>query len=188
MITIHPLGFMLAVLFAVSMGGLMWWMLRVPPPIPAPVAKARVSVEAVKRILVPTVGTAFAGREVELACRLGEDQKAEILLAYVLEVPRTLSLGTPMPEEEARGLEAMKLAKTIIDLHKLPSTMKVLRARIAGQGIVQEALQQDVDMIVVGMKPGMGIAYDAFARTMDVLMRQSPCELLIDRVTKEASA
>lgn len=188
MITIHPLGFILAVVFAVSMGGLMWWMLRVPPFLPAPVARARVSVEAVKRILVPTLGTAFAGREVELACRLGEDQKAEILLAYVLEVPRTLSLDAPMPDEEARGLEAMKLAKTIIDLHKLPSTMKVLRARIAGQGIVQEAQEQDVDMIVVGMKPGMGIGYDAFARTMDVLMRQAPCELLIDRGTKEASA
>ena len=50
MIAIHPLGFILAVVFAVSMGGLMWWMLRVPPPIAAAVAKARVSVEAVKRI------------------------------------------------------------------------------------------------------------------------------------------
>ena len=188
MLTIHLLGFIFAIVFAVSMGGLMWWMFKVPPHLAAPVAKARVSVEAVKRILVPTVGTVFAGREVELACRLGEDQKAEIQLAYVLEVPRTLNLGAPMPDEEARGLEAMKLAKTIIDLHKLPSTMKVLRARVAGQGIVQEARQQDVDMIVVGMQPGMGIAYDAFARTMDVLMRQSPCELLIDRVTKEASA
>lgn len=188
MITIHPLGFILAVVFAVSMGGLMWWMFKVPPHLAAPVARARVSVEAVKRILVPTVGTAFAGREVELACRLGEDQKAEIQLAYVLEVPRTLNLGAPMPDEEARGMEALKLGKSIVDLHKLPSTMKVLRARIAGQGIVQEALQQDVDMIVVGMRPGMGIAYDAFVRTMDVLMRQAPCELLIDRVTKEASA
>ena len=47
--------------------------------------------------------------------------------------------------------------------------------------------QQDVDMIVVGMKPGMGIAYDAFARTMDVLMRHAPCELLIDRVTGEGT-
>jgi nucleotide-binding universal stress UspA family protein len=93
-----------------------------------------------------------------------------------------------MPDEEARGMEALKLAKTIIDLHRLPSTMKVLRARIAGQGIVQEALEQEVDMIVVGMRPGMGIAYDAFARTMDVLMRHAPCELLIDRVTGEGTA
>jgi nucleotide-binding universal stress UspA family protein len=92
-----------------------------------------------------------------------------------------------MPDEETRGMEALKLAKNIVDLHKLPSTMKVLRARIAGQGIVQEALEQEADMIVVGMKPGMGIAYDAFARTMDVLMKQAPCELLIDRVTERGT-
>ena len=188
MTAINPLGFFLAVVFAVSMGGLMWWMFKVPPHLSAPVAKARVSVEAVKRILVPTIGTAFAGREVELACRLGEGQKAEIELAYVLEIPRTLSLDAPMPDEEARGREALSMAKTIVDLHGLPSTMKVLRARVVGQEIAREAAEQGVDMIVVGMKPGMGIGYDAFARTMDVLMRKAPCELLIDRVVGGGTA
>jgi len=188
MITIHPLGLIMAVVFAVSMGGLMWWMFKLPPYLPAPVAKARVSVEAIKCILVPTVGTAFAGREVELACRLGEDQKAQILLTYLLEVPRTLPLGAPMPDEEAQGMEALKMAKTIVDLHRLPSTVKVLRARVAGQEIVREAAEQDVDMIIVGMRPGMGLAYETFARTMDVLMRKAPCELLVDRVTEEGKA
>jgi hypothetical protein len=28
----------------------------------------------------------------------------------------------------------------------------------------------------------MGLPYEAFARTVDVLMRKAPCELLIDRV------
>jgi len=188
MITIHPLGVLLAVIFAISMGGLIWWMLRVPPYLPAPVAKARVSVEAIKRILVPTIGTIFAGREVELACRLGEDQKAEILLAYLLEVPRTLPLGAPMPQEEGRANEALEMARTIVDLHGLPSKMKVLRARVAGQEIVREAAEQRVDMIIVGMKPGMGVAHEDFARTMDVLLRKAPCELLIDRVTEEGTA
>jgi nucleotide-binding universal stress UspA family protein len=184
MIPIHPLGFILAVVFAVSMGGLMWWMLRVPPYLPAPVAKARVSVEAIKRILVPTVGTVFAGREVELACRLGEDQKAEILLGYLLEVPRTLSLGAPMPQEEAKAREALQLAKTIVDLHGLPSRTEILRARVAGERITQAAREEDIDLIIVGMRPGMGLPYEAFARTVDVLMRKAPCELLIDRVIK----
>ncbi len=182
MTAINPLGLMLAVVFAVSMGGLMWWMFKVPPHLAAPVAKARVSVEAVKRILVPAVGTAFAGREVELACRLGEDQKAEIGLAYVLEVPRTLSLDAPLPDEEARGIEALNLAKTIVDLHGLSSTMKGLRARVAAQEIAREAADQGADMIVMGMKPGIGIAHEDFCRTMDVLIRKAPCELLIDRV------
>ncbi len=188
MIAIHPLGFILAVIFAVSMGGLMWWMLRVPRSLSAPVARARVSVEAIKRILVPTIGNVFAGREVELACRLGQEQKAEILLAYLLEVPRTLPLDASMPEEETKAREALELAKTIVDRHGLPSTMEMLRARVAGERIAQVAGEQDVDMIVVGMRPGMGLAYEAFARTVDVLMRKAPCELLIDRVVEEATA
>ena len=188
MIPIHPLGFILAVIFAVSMGGLMWWMLTVPRSLSAPVARARVSVEAIKRILVPTIGNVFAGREVELACRLGQEQKAEILLAYLMEVPRTLPLDASMPEEETKAKEALELAKTIVDLHGLPSTMEMLRSRVAGERIAQVAREQDVDMIVVGMRPGMGLAYEAFARTVDVLMRKAPCELLIDRVVEEATA
>ncbi len=185
MITIHPLGLLLAVVFAGSMGGLLWWMLRLPPQLAAPVARARVSVEAIKRILVPTVGRIFAGREVELACRLGEDQKAEILLAYVLEMPRTLPLGAPMPQEEAKAMEALELAKTIVDLHGLPSRMEVLRARVAGERIAQAAKDEGVDLIIVGLKPGMDLPYESFARTVDVLMQKAPCELLVDRVVEE---
>jgi len=188
MIAIHPIGFILAVVFAVSMGGLMWWMLKVPRSLSAPVARARVSVEAIKRILVPTIGNVFAGREVELACRLGQEQKAEILLAYLLEVPRTLPLDASMPEEETKAREALELARTIVDLHGLPSTMELLRARVAGEKIAQTAHEKEVDMIVVGMRPGMGLAHEAFVRTVDVLMRKAPCELLIDRVVEEATA
>jgi nucleotide-binding universal stress UspA family protein len=123
-----------------------------------------------------------------LACRLGEDQKAEILLAYLLEVPRTLPLGASMPQEEAKAREALEMAKTIVDLHGLPSRMETLRARVAGERIAQAAREQDIDMIIVGMGPGMGLPYEAFARTVDVLMHKAPCELLIDRVIEEGAA
>jgi len=182
------LGALLAFVFAASMGGLIWWMFRVPPYVSASVARARVSVGAIKRILVPALGAEFSGREVELACRLGEDQNAEILLTYLLEVPRTLPLGAPMPEAEAKASDALEMARTIVDLHKLPSKVQVLRARVAGEEIVRAAAEQEVDMIVVGMKAGIGLAYEAFTRTMDVLLRRAPCELVIDRVTKEAKA
>jgi nucleotide-binding universal stress UspA family protein len=176
------LGALLAVVFAASMGSLLYWMFRVPLYLPAPVAKVRVSMGAIKRILVPALGADFAGREVELACRFGEDQNAEILLAYVLEVPRTLSLGAPLPEAEAQASQALDMASTIVTLHKLPYRVQVLRARVAGEEIVRAAAEQDIDMIVVGMKPGIGLIYENFARTLDVLLRKAPCELIIDRV------
>lgn len=185
---IHPLGLLMALIFALSMGGLIRWMFRVPAYLPASVARARVSVEAIKRILVPTVGTIFAGREVELACRLGEDQKAEISLVYVLEMPRTLPLDAPMPAEEEKGQEALKMAKTIVDLHRLPSKIKIIRARTAGQEIVREAAEQDVNLIIIGMKPGMGLTHETFARNIDILMRKAPCELLVDHLTEQGAA
>ncbi len=185
MLTVHPLGLFLALIFAVSMGGLLWWMLHVPPYLPAPVARARVAVDSIRNILVPTVGATFAGREVELACRLGQDQKAEIVLAYVLEVPRTLPLGAPMPQEEAKAGDALRLAKTIVDLHGLPSRTVILRARVAGERIAQAAREEGVDLIIVGLRAGMQIPYETFARTVDILMRKAPCELLVNRVSAD---
>ncbi len=93
-----------------------------------------------------------------------------------------------MPDEEAKAQEALGLAKTIVDLHGLPSSMKIIRARVAGVEIAREATEQDADMIIMGMRPGMGVGYEAFARTMEVLMRKAPCELLIDRAAEEKTA
>src|SRR6266566_1596280 len=106
-IQIHPLGLILAVLFASSMGALLLWMLWLPVKIPAAAAKAHRSVFAVKRILVPTLGQAYAERAVELACRLGQEQKAEVFLVHVLEVPRTLPLGVPLPEAETEAVKVL---------------------------------------------------------------------------------
>src|SRR5512136_263851 len=102
------LGGLLASVFAVSMGVLLWWMLHVPRAIPQAAAKARRAVGAIKRVLVPTSGTVYSERGIELACRLGEEQKAEIYLINVIEVPRTLPMEAPMPEAESRAQEILK--------------------------------------------------------------------------------
>src|SRR5512137_1678253 len=95
-IQITFLGGVLAFFFAASMGILLWWMLHVPRAIPQAAAKARRAVGAIKRILVPTSGTPYSERGIELACRMGEEQKAEIYLINVIEVPRTLPMEAPM--------------------------------------------------------------------------------------------
>ena len=72
------LGGLLAFVFAASMGILLWWMFHVPRAIPMAAAKARRAVGAIKKILVPTSGTIYSERGIELACRLGEEQNAEL--------------------------------------------------------------------------------------------------------------
>src|SRR5512147_2667247 len=120
-------GGRLAFVFAGSMGVLLWWMFRVPRAIPLAAAKARRAVGAIKRVLVPTSGTVFSERGIELACRLGEEQKAEIYLVTVLEVPRTLPLEAPMPEAEAKAEDIIKRGEEIINLRGLPGKGEVRR-------------------------------------------------------------
>src|SRR6185503_20438550 len=96
LLTLHPLGILIACVFAFSMAGLLWWMLHPPAPIEAAVAKALRGVSAVQRILVPVRGSAYNERAVELACRLGQEQKAEIIACHVIEVPLALPLSTPL--------------------------------------------------------------------------------------------
>src|SRR5512136_180736 len=110
------LGAFLAFVFAASMGILLWWMLHVPRPIPLAAAKARRAVGAVKKILVPTSGTLFSERGIELACRLGEEQKAEIYLINVIEVPRTLPMEAPLPEAESKAREIIQEGESIVTL------------------------------------------------------------------------
>ena len=107
-IQISFIGAFLAFLFTASMTTLLWWMLHVPRAIPQAAAKARRAVGAIKRVLVPTSGTLYSERGIELACRLGEEQKAEIYLITVIEVPAVqfrgaISDGRPYRDRQSSG-------------------------------------------------------------------------------------
>ena len=181
-LVLDPTGILIAFLFAISMGSLLWWMLHVPPHIPAAAAKARRRVGAIKKILVPTVGVTYSERGVELACRLGAEQKAEIILAYILEVPRTLPLDVPMVKAEAKANEAIERAKSIVELRGLKPIIKLEKARIAGEEIVNLAKNEEVDLIVLGIKPKF--TYTILGFTTETILRKAPCEVIVDRVSE----
>jgi nucleotide-binding universal stress UspA family protein len=174
-------GIILAAAFAIPMAALLLWMLRVPRPVPQEVARAVRSVGAVQTILVPILEHYYSERAVELASRLGEMQKARILLGYVVEVPRTLSLGVPLPTAEEQAQRALEEAKTIVKMHGLEAQTEVIRAREAGEGIARVARDRGVDLIVMGVSPGERLTEGSVARTAESLFRHCPCEVIIDR-------
>lgn len=176
------LGAVLAAVFTVSMAALLWWMLHPPKQIQPAVAKARHAVGAFKRILVPTSGVPYSEKGIELACRLGEKQEAEIVLTHVLEIPRTLPLDAPIPEAEKQAEEALQRGKDIVELHHLSPILKVERAREAGEGIIKVAKDNDVDVIVLGMRPSWRGSQAGWGKTTDTLLRKAHCEVVIDKL------
>ncbi len=182
-IQITFLGVLLAFSFAAAMGILLWWMFRVPRAIPHAAAKARRAVGAIKRILVPTSGTLYSERGIELACRLGEEQKAEIYLINVIEVPRTLPLEAPLPEAEAKARNIVKEGEAIVVLRGLQPKGEVRRGRVAGEEIIRAAQDWEADLIVMGIRSEIRMAKDILGRSSDLVLRRAPCEVILDKLS-----
>ena len=180
-IQVSILGIFLAAIFALSMGGVLWWMLHPPAQIQAEVAKARRSLGALKRILVPTNGTSYSERAIELACRLGLEQKAEIVVVNVVEVPRTLPLEVPLGQAEENSQEALQRGKEIVELHHLIPVTISERAREASEGIIRAAKEQAADIIVMGLRTNLKAAQYLLGRTTDTVVRRAPCEVVLDK-------
>jgi nucleotide-binding universal stress UspA family protein len=175
------LGVILAVMFTGAMISIIWWMLHPPPQVSLSTAKATVAVSAIHRIIVPTTGTTYSEKAVELACRLGREQKAEIIIAYVIEVPFTLPLNASMGKTEAIAKEVVERARDIVKHHNLPVIAKIERARKVGEGLIRLAKEMEADLIVIGIKPLRGITEKIMGRTSETLLRHAPCEVIIDR-------
>ncbi|MGD0573947.1 MAG: universal stress protein [Anaerolineales bacterium] len=177
-----PLGIGIAILFAVLMITLFSWMFSVPPASPLPVIKARHSVSALHRILVPVSADLSSEGAAELACRLGASQKAEIMLVFVVEVPFTLSLNTPLREEYAKGEEALRTAEFIIKQHGLPVHLRSVPARYAWGGILNLARQEGVDAIVMSAGHGDPRNPDGLGRTARELLKRAQCEVILAKM------
>jgi nucleotide-binding universal stress UspA family protein len=166
--------------FAVTVITVLWWLLAVPPQVSAVAAHAHRIVSAIRKIVVPVNMHSNWERAVELACRLGEDQKAEILLTYVIEIPFTLSLSAPMAKTEQTARETLERAQAIVEQHELPVRTQVERARQAGEGIARLARDEDADLIVMAA-PMLGARLPGIqTRTIETLLHRAPCEVIID--------
>ncbi|PYT09487.1 MAG: hypothetical protein DMF49_01960 [Acidobacteria bacterium] len=118
----------------------------------------------------------------ELACRLGAEQGATIMLAYVIEVPRTLPLTAPLAGPEQTAGAALGRAEEIVRLHGLEPQRHVARARVAGEEIVRLARESAADLIVMGIRPRIGLRDEILGRTSDTVLRRAPCEVLLDKL------
>jgi|GEM_PF-182408 len=178
-------GILSAIFFAGSIAGLLWWMLHPPAPVQAAVAHAVRGVSAVRRILVPVKGTSYSDRAVELACRLGQDQQAEIILTHVIEVPLALPLSTPLDKEEARAREVVERSSEIVNLHGLKPVQIIERDRDVGRGVLRVANDNDVDLVVLGLNPRRISAGDSVGKSTETILRKSGIEIIIDMVPED---
>jgi nucleotide-binding universal stress UspA family protein len=181
MMEANPLGVFLAVIFVSSMGFLFFWMFRVPPAFPLQAVQVHGSVEALHKILVPVVEFIPSERAVELACRLGNGKKADLVLCHVIVVPYTLPLDAPMPDREKIAEETLELGCIIARRYGNDPGTRIVRHRIASAGILQVADEERVDAIVLGVGAKSRVPGE-WGKTSEEILRRANCEVILDRV------
>ncbi len=181
MIVANPLGILLAAVFLASMAILFSWMFHVPPILPLPVIKVRGSVEALHKLLIPIVEAISSERAVELACRLGNGRKAELVLVHVIVVPYTLPLSAPMPEREKAAQQILELGDAIARRHGNHAQTRIVRHRSAAEGVLRVANEEKVDAIVLGVGVKTRVPGE-WGKTSQEILRRANCEVIVDKV------
>ena len=183
-LVLSPLGITLAVAFTVGLAGTLGWMLRVPPPAPRGATSTVRSVQSIRKVLVPIIDLGASVRAVELAARLNQGHKAEMVIVYVHEIPLQAPLAMPEPADP-KIQRALDASAFIAMQHAIEPRTKVNVARQAGHRIVEIAREEAVDLIVMGIshvnRPNEG----TLGRIAEHVMRNAPCEVVVDRVPRQ---
>jgi pimeloyl-ACP methyl ester carboxylesterase len=153
---------------------------RLSPELSATVQSSQQSVGELRRIAVAVDDDVLSGRAVELACRLGEAQRAEIVLIHVIEVPHTLPLDQPPEAAIARGERALEIGRAIVDRHRfVSSASRLVMGRSVASSVVGTAEDESADLIVVSNSEG-GQHGTGSSPVVSEVLRRAPGKVLVN--------
>lgn len=138
-----------------------------------------------RRIIVPVTGDIEDRKTLALARELGSSHDVTIILAFVVEVPQALPLDADLPDEIDRGeivlANAERVATNLMDNDGTSVTTDLLQARSAGAAIVDEAIEQGADAILMAARVRIVHGRQTTGDTVHYVMVNAPCDVLIVR-------
>ena len=140
------------------------------------------------RILVPVNGNPTDDEAVALASEVARRGKASVYAIYVIEVKRTLPLDVDLPPEAAKGDTVLARAEHVADEFDVDLETEILQARDVGTAIVDEALEREVDLIVMGIAYKRKIGEFDLGHTAVYVLKNAPCRVWLARAAPGIAA
>jgi APA family basic amino acid/polyamine antiporter len=133
-----------------------------------------------RTIVVPVVRSYESEEALVAAARLAAERRATIAVVNVIEVPLERTLDDVTPEEEAEADDILEQSRGLLETYGVRAVTRVVRARRAGQAIVEEAERRNAELIVMGTPRRAARRQTAlFGPTVDHLLKSSPCRVLL---------
>ena len=138
-------------------------------------------VTAYRRILVPLADAKESERAIDIACRLAAEHGGSLTALTVIEVPIKVPMDAYMIEEEAEAKRVLDLARAIAHRYGVNVSARVVRARDAGEAIVEEASRANTEVIVLWAprKRRSSSRARLFGGTVDFVLKHAPCRVMV---------
>jgi len=131
------------------------------------------------RILVPVTGTEADEEAVRLACRLARRDKANILAVYVIPIDRTLPLDAEMAGEVETAEAILDRMEGVATEEGCAMETDLLQAREAAPTIVDEAVEREVDLILMGASYQRRFGQFNLGNTIPHVLKHAPCRVIL---------
>ncbi len=130
-------------------------------------------------ILVPVTGTEADEEAMKLACRLAKKNKTKIRAVYVITVKRTLPLEAEIEPEIEKAEGILDHIDRVAEEQDYEVETDLLQAREAGPTIVDDAVEQEADLILMGVKYKRRFGQFSLGSTVLYVLRNAPCRVIL---------
>jgi basic amino acid/polyamine antiporter, APA family len=132
------------------------------------------------KVMVALRDTETAGSLTKLACQMASLAGTNVIALHVIEVPPGLPIDVMDPVFERPGQQVLSLARQIASNNfSMHISTKLLKARNAGEAIVGEAVEEGIDLLVIGYHHNHRLAETLLGSTVQHVTHHAPCRVLV---------
>jgi len=132
-----------------------------------------------QRILVPMKIGVIGEEVLGTAIKLAEEHGSGVTALHVVRVPLDQAMDAELVEAEERAEASLAEAKLLASELAVEVDGAIVRARAIGEAIVEAAVEQSADLIVMGSSPRWRRQSRFFSPTVDYVLRHAPCEVMV---------
>ena len=137
---------------------------------------------AFRRAVVALNGGPTDARIVRLVAELAKPFKAELFAVHVVEIDWTLPLDADVAGGSEEAQRVLDMAETVAEASRQHMEPILLQARDVGAALVDEAMERDADLLVLGLPYRKRFGGDfAIGRTIPYVLKNAPCAVWVVR-------
>ncbi len=125
-----------------------------------------------------------------MAAELAQAAKAELVGVHVVEVDWSQPLDADVAGRSEQAQRILDVAEEIAEGYRQPLDAVLLQARDVGAALVDEAIEREADLLVLGLPYRKRFGGDfAIGRTIPYVLKNAPCAVWVVRepIPEEAS-